>query len=403
MKLWGKERSGRDICRSLSFSIVFGGERKEVVLYVWADTFDNACYTRRACEAQMNSFPNFTSSIEDKGDTFRVHFVALFSSKPDAVPLLCLHGWPGTSLPPFPPSLPLIRHKKTDSRLIHTHENLQKPGSFLEFLPMLSLARAQYPTPHALPYHLIVPSLPGYAFSTGPPAHRSLTTLDSAAILDKLMTQRLPFSQRGYVATGGDVGASMARILGAGYGSCKGVHINFCPLRSPPPAQDLESEEDRALAARGAHFLSTGSAYAFEHGTRPATIGLALSASPLSLLAWVGEKFLAWSDLEPPLPTILEAVSLYWFTGTISRCLYPYRQFYEGVPNGHEHPSLYLRGKKFGYSLFAKELVPSPRAWVESTGELSFYRRHERGGHFAALERPSDMWRDLEEFLAEGF
>ncbi|KAL8814438.1 MAG: hypothetical protein Q9191_008552 [Dirinaria sp. TL-2023a] len=216
------------------------------------------------------------------------------------------------------------------------------------------------------------------------------------------MTQHLPFSQTGYIAHGGDVGAAIARMLGAGYPSCKGVHINFCPLRNPPPAQDLEAEEDRALAARGQQFLTTGSAYAMEHGTRTSTIGLVLSSSPLALLAWIGEKFLHWSHVPPSLDTILESVSLYWFTGTIPRCLYPYRQFYEGVVNGHQHPSLYLRGKRFGYSLFAKELMPSPKAWVETTGELSFYRRHDEGGHFAALERPAEMWSDLREFLAEG-
>lgn len=208
----------------------------------------------------------------------------------------------------------------------------------------------------------------------------------------------LTFSRRGYVTTGGDIGSMIARLLGAKYPSCKGVHLNFCPFRNPPE-EILTSAEDRAFAARTQQFLLTGSAYAMEHGTRTSTIGLVLNSNPLALLAWIGEKFLSWSDIDPSLDTILEDVSLYWFTGTIARCLFSYRQHYEGNTAGHQDPSLHIKGKPFGYSLFSKELMPSPKAWVETTGELTFFRQHDAGGHFAALEKPREMWADLEEFV----
>ena len=96
-------------------------------------------------------------------------------------------------------------------------------------------------------------------------------------------------------------------------------------------------------------FFVSGAAYAAEQGTRPGTLGLVLESNPLSLLAWVGEKFLAWSDEDPSLDTILADVSLYWFTKTISRCFYPYRQRYEkSVAVGHAHPELKVEGKPFG-------------------------------------------------------
>lgn len=75
---------------------------------------------------------------------------------------------------------------------------------------------------------------------------------------------------------------------------------------------------------RGANFNQLGTAYAREHGTRPSTIGLALSSSPLALLAWIGEKFLQWSDQSPPLDEILDSVSLYWFTESFPRCICEY-------------------------------------------------------------------------------
>lgn len=42
-------------------------------------------------EDQLNDFPQFKYSI----DKLDIHFVALFSENPDAIPILLLHGWPG--------------------------------------------------------------------------------------------------------------------------------------------------------------------------------------------------------------------------------------------------------------------------------------------------------------------
>jgi microsomal epoxide hydrolase len=94
-------------------------------------------------------------------------------------------------------------------------------GSFLEFLPLLSLFREKY-EPSTLPYHLIVPSLPGYTFSSGPPVDRDFTSPDAARILNQVMVN-LGFGG-GYVAQGGDVGSKISRLLGAKYDSCKGKY-----------------------------------------------------------------------------------------------------------------------------------------------------------------------------------
>lgn len=131
------------------------------------------------------------------------------------------------------------------------------------------------------------------------------------------------------------------------------------------------------------------SAYALEHGTRTSTIGHALSASPLALLAWIGEKFLEWSDEDPALDTILESVSLYWFTHTFPRCIYPYR----GLTGDDERPRIgKMKGmgrkmtyvaKPSGYSFFPKELMPIPVSWVATTANLVHSKVHTSGGHFA--------------------
>ncbi|XXG96447.1 hypothetical protein Hte_002730 [Hypoxylon texense] len=325
----------------------------------------------RKVEDDINSFPNYTTKIEESGDTFDIHFVALFSERIDATPILMLHGW---------------------------------PGSFLEFLPILKLLKAKY-TPQTLPYHIVVPSLPGYAYSSPPPLHRDFKLENCAEIMDKLMVG-LGFSD-GYVVQGGDVGSTVARILGAAQPRAKAVHLNFCIVPDPGHVPEADvSEAEKAGLLRGQKFLRLDSSYALQHATKPGTTGLALAASPLALLAWVGEKFLDWTDADPPLDAVLASVALYWLTGCYPTSLWPYRAMIAPGGGGAAAPSLHANAawrveKPLGYSWFPKELAPTPRAWVATTGNLVFSRQHESGGHFAAMERPEVLLQDVEDFVAQ--
>jgi microsomal epoxide hydrolase len=142
----------------------------------------------------MNSFPNFKMPVQDGKDMFSIHFVALFSQRKHAIPILLLHGW---------------------------------PGSFLEFLPMLALSKSQY-TPENLPYHIIVPSLPGYAFSSKTPLDRDFLIEDFAWVMNGLM-ECLGFGA-GHVVQGGDIGGKVARVLVVEHEGCKAAH---CKAHSP--------------------------------------------------------------------------------------------------------------------------------------------------------------------------
>ncbi|KAF7188548.1 putative epoxide hydrolase [Pseudocercospora fuligena] len=262
-------------------------------------------YDWRKTEARINSFPNYVAEIEDRGFTYNVQFLALFSKNPNAVPLLVSHGW---------------------------------PGSILEFIDTLDLLRKKY-SEDDLPFHVITPSLPGYGYTNGPPLDRNTTTEEIAA-------------------------------------EKKGVE-------------------------RCNEFATLGNAYARHHGTRPATIGLVLSASPISLLAWIGEKFQQWSDETPPLDQILDGATLYWFTQSFPRAIFPYRQFFGAKPTFfHNDPAWYIK-KPLGYSWHPEELAPVPQAWVKETGNLVWYKEHDQGGHFAAMEKPELFVTDMENFVAE--
>lgn len=126
--------------------------------------------------------------VDDEAGTFDIHFVALFSKRPDAVPVIFIHGW---------------------------------PGSFLEFLPMSQLFKQKY-SPDTLPYHIIVPSLPGFTLSNMPLLNQDFSQVDAARVLNRLMVD-LGF-RSGYVAQGGDIGSRVARVLGVNHPECKGEH-----------------------------------------------------------------------------------------------------------------------------------------------------------------------------------
>ena len=283
-------------------------------------------YDWRKTEARINALPNYTVEIEDEGFPFKIHFAALFSKKADAVPLLLSHGW---------------------------------PGSFLEFLGVLEEFSSKYDE-NSLPYHVIVPSLPGYCYSNGPPLDRDFTVQDIAKVLDKLMVG-LGFGD-GYVAQGGDIGSFITRVLAVNSKACKAAHINLCigvMPESDEQRKGLNEKEERCVR-RHEDFGNLGSAYAREHGTRPSTIGLVLSSSPIALLAWIGEKFLQWSDESPPVNEILDDVTLWWLTESFSRSIYPYRQFFGAKPTFfHEDAAWYIK-KPMGYSWHPQELAPVP-------------------------------------------
>lgn len=212
---------------------------------VWLEEFD-----WRKHEDRINSFPNFTASVrDDDGTTIDVHFLALFSERSDAIPIAFFHGW---------------------------------PGSFLEFFDLVDLLKKRH-TPKDLPYHVIVPSLPGYAYSSGPPLDRDYSSEEMTSVLNKLLVG-LGFGS-GYLAQGGDIGSFVSRRLAAHYDACKGMHLNMFGIPPPENRDELPVDElEKKVLLRAEEFYNTGIAYAQEQGQRTATLGLALSSSPLALL-----------------------------------------------------------------------------------------------------------------------
>ncbi|KAH6685761.1 epoxide hydrolase [Plectosphaerella plurivora] len=322
----------------------------------------------RKQEKRINSFPNFKAIVDDEtvGAT-PIHFTGLFSKKKDAIPLLFLHGW---------------------------------PGSFLEFLPLLDLLKSKY-TAETLPYHIVVPSLPHYGLSGGP-QNAELTMLDGARLMDQLMV-KIGFGT-GYVVQGGDIGSSMARILSVISPSVKAFHVN---MLTPASLEEFlttvnVTQTEQEHLERMSNTGETGMSYFLEHSYRPGTVGLMLSTNPLAMLTWIGEKLVAWPDKRYPLSldSMLTLVSFYWYTDTMPRALYPYRAIVGTDSTGTMFDIPTSKEKPFGYSVFPSEYVLLPESWAHVIyPNLVYYRRNEKGGHFAALEQPALFLENIEEFL----
>lgn len=212
---------------------------------VWLNDFD-----WRQHEDRINSFPNFKASVKDAADnTIEVQFLALFSERSDAVPIAFFHGW---------------------------------PGNICEFLGMLDILRDRY-SPKDLPYHIVVPSLPGYVYSSGPPVGTDYSIDLAASAMNSLMVG-LGFGS-GYLVQGGDLGSFVSRHLAMSYDACKGMHVNMMGIPPIENMDDLNEMEKRAIG-KATDIIDTGMAFALEQGTRPATIGFVLGSSPLALLSW---------------------------------------------------------------------------------------------------------------------
>ena len=241
--------------------------------------------------ARLNALPQFTTEI----DEVDVHFVHVRSKHEDALPLIMTHGWPGSVI-----------------------ELLDTVGPLTD------------PTAHGGrpedAFHLVLPSVPGYGFSSEP---RALGwNLDRMARAWAELMNRLGYTR--YVAQGGDVGAGVTDTIGRlGPDGLIGIHTNLLvPALNDPAALPAETEQERAALAAIKTFQTSGNGYFVEQATRPQTIGYSLLDSPVSLAAWmIDHDTDAYSKISGAFvdgrpsgnltrDNILDNITLYWLTGT---------------------------------------------------------------------------------------
>ncbi|KIV79949.1 hypothetical protein PV11_07488 [Exophiala sideris] len=338
----------------------------------WANGFD-----WRKVEAKLNSIPNFMTSIDVDGfSTYDVHFVHQTSKVKNAVPLLFAHGW---------------------------------PGNFTEVtkvLPFLVDGGKDSPS-----FHVVAPSLVDFGFSQA--AMKPGFNIDQhAEVCHKLMLQ-LGYDE--YVVQGGDIGYPITRLMAKNYPQhCKAHHVNMAmpaePTLTAHPALYAQvqatplTDFEKAGLDRTKWFRADGSGYMIEQGTKPQTIGVAVTSSPVALLTWVYEKLHDWSDgYAWTDDEVLTWVSIYEFSAggpaATQRIYYDDRK--------REGGSAFVAAQEYidsplGVMRLPKELVQSPELWHHTMGPVVLIRQHERGGHFAAWEVPDLLAGDLREMFGRG-
>jgi pimeloyl-ACP methyl ester carboxylesterase len=329
------------------------GYTQELAAY-WADGYD-----WRSRQAALNRFDQFTTEI----DGLDIHFIHQRSPHADALPLVITHGWPGS----------IAEFQKVIEPLVNPPSGRAEDA-----------------------FHVVCPSLPGYGFSGKP----SKTGWGVGKIAEAWETLMLSLGYDRYGAQGGDWGAAVTTQIGRNRGHCIAIHLNM-PIARPAAGSggDLTVDEQQALAAYAEH-RQWGTGYSKQQSTRPQTLGYGLVDSPVGQLAWIVEKFWAWTDCDGhpenavSRDELLDNVMLYWITGSgaSSARLY-WESFNSFITDGRvELPT--------GVAAFPKEILRTPRRWCEAAYNITHWTTMPRGGHFAAFEQPDLFVDDVRAFFA---
>jgi epoxide hydrolase len=326
----------------------------------WAKEYD-----WRKAEANLNRYPQFIARVGD----YDIHFYHVKGRGPKPMPLILTHGWPGSVL-----------------EFLEAIGPLSDPGSFGG-----SSDDA---------FDVIVPSLPGYGFSSKPKG-KPIGPATTAALWNQLMTDVLGYAK--YGSQGGDLANGIQIQLGRTYpNSLVGLHFNgIGPGAAPLPPESERTPEERDYVRALAAYRVSELDYNNEQRNKPQTVALALSDSPIGAAAWIVEKLKGWSD-SPPLEPIftkdqvLTNVMIYLVTNSIGTAAWFYRGLSEdaGVASGK-----ITVPTGFASSPHEMTLLNPPKSAVERGFNLVHYTRMPRGGHFAFWEQPEAMVADVRQFF----
>ena len=335
------------------------GYLKQLVAY-WQASFD-----WRAQEARLNAFAQYKLPLHG----IDLHFLHVQGQGPKPMPLLLSHGWPGSVF------------------------------EFLDIIPRLT-DPARFGGDPADAFTVVAPSLPGYGLSFAPGQARFSVEMIADCFRD-LMTGVLGYER--FAAQGGDWGAFITSRLGAVHADkLIGIHLNFLAVRRDPKMLSNPTLEEQAFLRELEVWLKEETGYQWIQGTRPQTLAFALNDSPSGLAAWIVEKFRAWSDCAGDVESVftrdelLANISLYWFTGAIGASFWPYYARMHGpwpVPEGGV-------GVPMGYAAFPREILRPPRSVAQKVyTDIRRWTSMPRGGHFAAMEQPEALAREIVEFF----
>ncbi len=366
----------------------FGMNREylESFLHSWRHEYD-----WRETERRINAFKNYQIDF----DGVPLHFIHERGEGPDPIPLILTHGWPWT---------------------FWDFEQVIRPLT----------DPASHGGDPADAFDVIVPSLPGFGFST-PLRVDGLQTSKGVDLWARLMTDVLGYER--FAAAGGDFGAMMSATLGARYPErVRGVYVTLPSLpvvaaaaNLPEPGSTRQlvgtlmgpamrtSRDDFAPDERHRYDTmeerwATALSHIAVHTTDPQTLAFALHDSPAGLAAWLVERRRNWSDNEGDVEQafsrqfLLDTVSIYWFTESFVTTARWYWHTFRTPPQPAPDPEA-ARKTPFALPVYPKEMVFVPRARAEAAVNVAHWTEHPRGGHFAPSEVPDAFIEDVRAFF----
>lgn len=324
-------------------------------------------YNWRETEKKINRFKNFKCNI----DNIDIHFIHEKGSGKNPRPLLLSHGWPGSII-----------------EFLHIIEKLAHPEKF--------------GGNEEDAFDVIVPSLPGFGFSSRPA--RPIGPRKMSSIFNKLMTDKLGYKK--YIAQGGDFGGTICTWLAYDFPkNLIGIHINILITRHPDGPQTSEEKEWQERFRRDQR-IEDG--YRTQQATKPQTLSYAMMDSPIGVAAWIIEKMRGWSDLKNgdiesvySKEILLSNIMIYLVTKTFNTASWIY--YGRREEGGRSLPKEHLPLKvPTAIAVFPKEYLEwAPRSYVERIYNVKRWTKMSKGGHFAALEQPELLIKDITEFSKE--
>lgn len=331
------------------WSLGCDGEFLQDICAYWTGGFD-----WRATVQTLNRYPQFTARVED----FDLHFVHVVGEADGRRPLLLSHGW---------------------------------PGSHYEFWDAID--QLAYPSRHGGraedAFDLVIPSLPGFGFSSKPNAPIGQRT--TGRLFNTLMTQTLGYDR--YLAQGGDWGGVITSWLGLDHAAhVRGIHLNMIGFR-PPGAPT--TPEEIAWATREGAMMDVFGAYLRLQVSKPQSLAWLGAGNPVGQAAWILERFHDWSDRQTAAfeatftrDQLLTNIMIYVMTDSFTTAAWYYRGFIE------EGGNALAEGQRCevptAFADFPNEPIYTapPRSWAERAYTIARWTRMPRGGHFAAMEQP---------------
>jgi len=333
---------------------------KELCEY-WVSSYD-----WRKHEARLNKFEQFTTAVEG----MEIHYIRVKGSGLKPMPLIMMHGWPGSV-----------------SELVEILEPLAHPERFGGKVEDA--------------FDVIAPSLPGFGFSGRP--SRPMGPRGISHVLNELMTEKLGYNN--YMAQGGDWGSTVGSWLGYDHAtSCKALHINCPTMRHVDGPQ---TPEEKTWDDQMVHDQVMQEGYRTLQATKPQTLSYAMSDSPVGTAAWIIEKFHGWSDIEDndiesahSKDALLTNIMIYIVTGSFNSASWIYygRREEGGRLLGTEGRRVEI---PTAAALFPAEMLAwPPRSYSERLYNITRWTHMPRGGHFPAMEQPQLLIDDIREFAS---